>query len=72
MYAAVFALAALLSGAFGACAQQGHEPAGNAKMAPQPPPAPPATGSHANAPAGKLSLTSRDVCVKHPNLKQCS
>jgi len=44
-----------------AAEQQGT---GNAKPVAQRAPAPPTLG--------KISPTSRDVCGKHPNLKQCS
>jgi hypothetical protein len=61
----------VLAGICGAAsaAQQGH---GSAKsVAPattQPPPSPQQT----SASAAKFAPVSRDVCAKHPNLKQCS
>ncbi|HTW36109.1 MAG TPA: hypothetical protein VMD53_15930 [Rhizomicrobium sp.] len=59
-------LAALSSGA--GAAQQDH---GTGKTASQPAPPPPTPVSQATA-AGKFAPVSRDVCAKHPNLKQCS
>jgi hypothetical protein len=55
-----------ICGAAGA-AQQTH---GNAKpvATTQPPPSPQQT----SATTAKFAPVSRDVCAKHPNLKQCS
>ena len=46
--------------------QQNHD----ANKSPPPPASTPAT--HTGQPAAKFTAYSRDVCVKHPNLKQCS
>jgi hypothetical protein len=39
---------------------------------PQPSPAPNQSQAHPNAQPGKYVALYRDVCDKHPNLKQCS
>ncbi len=59
---------AALSSAAGA-AQQDH---GTSKTAPQPVQPQPTTVSQTSPTAGKFVPVSRDVCAKHPNLKQCS
>jgi hypothetical protein len=41
-------------------------------VAPQPTTVPNQSPSHSSAPPGKFTALYRDVCDKHPNLKQCS
>lgn len=50
-------------------AQQGHD---TSKIAAQPAPPTPPNSTHASTPPAKPATLSRDVCDKHPNLKQCS
>jgi len=59
---------AALSGAAGA-AQQDNS---TTKTASQPAPTQPSPVSQTNTGTGKFAPVSRDVCAKHPNLKQCS
>jgi hypothetical protein len=59
---------AALSGAAGA-PQQGN---GTSKTASQPARPQPSPASQTNTATGKFAPVSRDVCAKHPNLKQCS
>jgi hypothetical protein len=59
---------AALSSAAGA-AQQDH---GTGKTASQSAPPQPSPVSQTNTTAAKFVPVSRDVCAKHPNLKQCS
>jgi hypothetical protein len=58
---------AALGSAAGA-AQQDHA----TKTASQPAPQPVSMPSQTNTNAAKFTPISRDVCAKHPNLKQCS
>jgi hypothetical protein len=59
---------AALSSAAGA-AQQDNSTAKTASQPAQPQPSP---VSQTNTATGKFAPVSRDVCAKHPNLKQCS
>ena len=60
---------AALGGAAGA-AQQNHTANKTASQQPQPQPV--SSPAPVNATAAKFMAISRDVCAKHPNLKQCS
>jgi hypothetical protein len=59
---------AALAGGAGA-SQQSHD---TSKSAPPPQPQPVSARTTTSNTAGKVSTISRDVCAKHPNLKQCS
>ncbi|HUO93820.1 MAG TPA: hypothetical protein VMU22_12900 [Rhizomicrobium sp.] len=63
----VAGMAALMGGA--GASQQSHDTSKSTQPAQ---PQPIAVRTITNTTAGKVSTISRDVCAKHPNLKQCS
>ena len=66
-------VAAVLMGFLGAAgsAHQSRDP-GKTQAAPPPPPTPVRSTATTAATISKFAPVTRDVCDKHPNLKQCS